>query len=563
MLLGLAVLAPPATADPTAGARPGPGWWPDRSAVVSYEAPVSGAVLRGFDPPATALGPGHRGADLVAAPHATVRSSADGRVAFAGSVAGTSWVAIAHADGVTTSYGPLAGLRVRTGDDVSRASAIGTLASGGHGHLGLDAGLHWGARIDGRYIDPLELLDVGVPRPSLVGSGAWSGVAHAVVPYEPWSGGRFAGLLATASPTAERPGFAVPPNPNHLVLVPGLASSSGTEVLDPEHLGYDPRSVTRFSYAGRHDDGEGVAADPDPRRDQLPQHSSDTWAGTEQAAATLAAQLRAQALREPGRAVDLIGHSMGGSTILRYLVEHHDPYDRTLPPIGHVVTIAAPLDGSDLASLGRTVRDTPLAGTLVGRLQANGRLGGDDLPLDAPAIDELSVGSDALWELAVDWEQALHEGARGPLATGTRVLNVGGSRDLVVSSARTRQPDTTWHDGMPTDVSVGPSSDPFTSAPRGFLERNGRTAELEGERIVDHRVLPGGHETVLETEAIREVTWRFLADEEVVDSPAHLSRVVGGELADTTRIGGEVLSLYGSFGRPLRRPSRAIPLVPG
>jgi hypothetical protein len=41
-------------------------------------------------------------------------------------------------------------------------------------------------------------------------------------------------------------------------------------------------------------------------------------------------------------------------------------------------------------------------------------------------------------------------------------------------------------------------------------------------------VLPGTHEGVLATEAVREVVWRFLAGREVVQSPGLLATHLGG-----------------------------------
>lgn len=532
----------------------------ERPTVVRYTTPVPGVVIQGFDLPATTFGAGHRGVDLAAGPGDPVGSAGDGRVVFAGAVAGDVWVSIVHADGITTSYGPMVDLRVRIGQDVLAAEVLGRLATGGHGTDHRDAGLHWGARIGSRYVDPMSLLEAGIPRPSLIGVGGWSGTAHAVTPYEPWAGGRWWGLGTTGSPTAERPGFAYAPSPNHLVTVAGFGTDSDAGVVDPTHLGYDPRSVTAFSYAGRRDD---AGAADDPRRDQLPYHPSDTWDDPRASAALLAEQLRAQAVREPGRAIDLIGHSQGGLVIMWYLLEHHDPYDRTLPPIGNVVTIASPLDGSDAATVVNELAEAPLLGRAVTFAQDRGWLWGDQRRVDAPAVGAMAVGSASLWDLAVAWEDALEAGTAGPLATGTRVLNLGGSRDTIVSSARTRQPDTSGHRGQPNEFewTVDPDTGEVTDLPPGLGPSKGATAEIDGRQVVDHRVLPGGHRSMLETEAIRVVTWRFLAGQEVVDSPGHLSRVVGGEIAEAVGMGAELANLYGPV-KLFRHPERIVPLEP-
>jgi hypothetical protein len=544
------------------------GWslgWPPWAAspaaadpIVRYELPVDAAVGRGFEEPATVFGPGHRGVDLDARAGGMVGSAADGTVAHAGPVAGTTWVSVAHADGIVTSYGPLGRTVVRPGARVRRGQALGTLADAGHGLAAQDRGLHWGARRQGRYLDPMSLLEPGRPRPSLVGPGGWRGTAHVVTPYDRWSGASAGGWRAAPSPVATRPGFAVPPNPNHLLLVPGLGSSSRSVVTDPAHLGYDPRSVTSFSYAGRSTRG-GAAGDP--RRDQLPHGPEHTWPGVDAAARLLRDQLRAQAAREPGRAVDLVGHSMGGVVIWRYLSRYHDAYDRSLPPIGHVVTIASPLSGSDLAALAGDLDAHPVTGPLIAGAQgvherSTGARGW--VPLGAPAIADLRPGSPLLRELAGDVEHALHDGPAGALAMGTRVLTIGAGGDLVVGAYRTRVPRDPWvalerelarrsAPGAPTDASGRPATPP----------RDERMWQpwADGPPL-EHRILPGGHSEVLRTEASREVLWRFLAGEEVVASPGKLAELTSEEGGTTIRVAGWLLRLHGASWGPLRRAVR-------
>src|SRR5262245_35804164 len=52
-------------------------------------------VLRGWEPPATVYGPGHRGVDVAASAGEPVRAVAAGRVFFAGRVAGRGVVSVA------------------------------------------------------------------------------------------------------------------------------------------------------------------------------------------------------------------------------------------------------------------------------------------------------------------------------------------------------------------------------------------------------------------------------------------------------------------------------------
>ena len=75
---------------------------------IGWLRPVDGAVVHPFEEPASVYGPGHRGADLAASPGTPVRAANDGVVSFAGSVAGTLHVTVAHAGGLRTSYSFLA-----------------------------------------------------------------------------------------------------------------------------------------------------------------------------------------------------------------------------------------------------------------------------------------------------------------------------------------------------------------------------------------------------------------------------------------------------------------------
>ena len=85
--------------------RSGPRW-----AVGRW--PASPAVLRGFDPPRTRYGPGHRGVDLAARAGEPVLASVAGTVAFAGSVAGRGVVSIDHGS-LRTTYEPVEAQVVR------------------------------------------------------------------------------------------------------------------------------------------------------------------------------------------------------------------------------------------------------------------------------------------------------------------------------------------------------------------------------------------------------------------------------------------------------------------
>jgi murein DD-endopeptidase MepM/ murein hydrolase activator NlpD len=132
-----------------------------RQAGAGYGWPVDGArVVRRFDPPPQPWLPGHRGADLAAAPGAVIHAAGAGTIVFAGQVAGRGVVSVAHPGGLRTTYEPLLVDDHRPGDSVAAGERIGTLAPG---HPGCPAAacLHWGLRRGADYLDPLTLLGLG------------------------------------------------------------------------------------------------------------------------------------------------------------------------------------------------------------------------------------------------------------------------------------------------------------------------------------------------------------------------------------------------------------------
>lgn len=434
-----------------------------------FERPVPGEVTRAFDPPRTLWGPGHRGVDLAAPVGSVVRSAGAGTVRFAGTVAGTRWVTVAHRGALVTTYGPIAELAVAAGARVRAGQRLGTVAGG---HDPARPVLHWSARLAGAYLDPLSLLDDARWVPTLIGPGGTEVTDLPDLPsYDPWQGRRgIAGWLGfvEGSPEAQHAGWSLAPNPNHVLGVAGLSSWSGRLPLDLTHLGFAPADVTYLSYAGR-EDVVGPLDPDDPHRDQVPYGPGDTWDGVHEAAEELREQLRAQWAREPGRAVDLVGHSMGGVVIAYYLLTMHDPADPTLPPIGHAVTVASPLEGSDLASAGVDAVRSHLVHALL-RVSAD-RLDEPVPDVDDQAVQDLTVGSPIADRIAQAWDDARADVWSSPLATGTQVLTLGGSQDVVVPERRSDLP------GAP------------------------------------HVVLPGGHDAVRLTEASRQVVRAFLADD--------------------------------------------------
>jgi murein DD-endopeptidase MepM/ murein hydrolase activator NlpD len=118
--------------------------------------PVVGPVIRGFDPPDTPFGSGHRGIDIAVALGSPVRAPVAGRVTFAGPVGGRLFLTIDHGGGIESTYSWLDGITARRGDAIERGQVIGR---SGAGHTGsLVPHLHLGVRLLDVYVDPLDYL---------------------------------------------------------------------------------------------------------------------------------------------------------------------------------------------------------------------------------------------------------------------------------------------------------------------------------------------------------------------------------------------------------------------
>lgn len=154
-------------------------------------------VVRGWLPPSSPWGAGHRGVDLGTAAGRGVRAAAPGVVAFAGTVAGRGVVSV-DLDGpdrplLRTTYEPVRA-SVHEGERVRAGQVVGMVQAGPY-HC-LTACLHWGLRLGARYLDPLSLL----PRWMLRTGGARLLPVTGV----PLPAGD--ALAAHAAPPAARPG---------------------------------------------------------------------------------------------------------------------------------------------------------------------------------------------------------------------------------------------------------------------------------------------------------------------------------------------------------------------
>lgn len=142
-VLGLAWGSPAGAAAVQTG-LPSPSGWPLAGAI---------EVVRGFAPPATPWGAGHRGVDLAASVGDPVLAAAGGTITHATGLAVRGVVVVSHGS-LRTTYEPVAaavavGQRVRTGDP------LGTLQR--RSHCPQRACLHWGLKRGADYLDPMAL----------------------------------------------------------------------------------------------------------------------------------------------------------------------------------------------------------------------------------------------------------------------------------------------------------------------------------------------------------------------------------------------------------------------
>ncbi|MDO8391076.1 MAG: M23 family metallopeptidase [Actinomycetota bacterium] len=87
--------------------------------------PVPGPVTQPFRAPACTYCPGHRGIEFGALAGTPVRAVVAGTVTFAGKVAGTTYVVLAQADGLTATYGFLQAPAVRRGAVIAAGQEVG------------------------------------------------------------------------------------------------------------------------------------------------------------------------------------------------------------------------------------------------------------------------------------------------------------------------------------------------------------------------------------------------------------------------------------------------------
>ncbi|HJR45373.1 MAG TPA: peptidoglycan DD-metalloendopeptidase family protein [Actinomycetota bacterium] len=392
--------------------------------------PVDAPVAVPFDAPAHRFAPGHRGIDYATPAGTRVRAAASGIVTFAGRVAGTGAVTVAHDSGYESTYTSLGDIEVVRGDLVRSGTWLGTTDVS---HPGGRPGLHFAVKWGDRYVDPGLLLGTfDVSAAIHLAPLVWQ--PPAAMPAAFRSAFADAG---TAEPLCRAPRALTdlpsrPPNDNIAVAIAGLSSRTrgglDADMYEhgPEELGYPPHRVYRFSYAGI-----------DGRMLHHPYRREDTFGDVRKAADGLRRLLRVVALRHPGARVDLFAHSLGGLVARRYLTHTAKLSSQRLPQIEHLVTFATPHRGSILAELpDRLSTETLTGGPLVDGLSALSRLGAPWPDPRSPAVAQLAPGSDLLRDMS-----------RESVIYGTRALALATPNDPVVTADR-----ALWRDARSTVV---------------------------------------------------------------------------------------------------------------
>jgi hypothetical protein len=155
-------------------------------------------------------------------------------------------------------------------------------------------------------------------------------------------------------------------------------------------LGYDRSERSWFSY----------------RRGSSVYRKPETYGDLRKKARMLGEQLQQAAREQPHRSFDLIGHSQGGVVIALFLATVYPGHESEYPPIENVVTFAAPLKGTPLASRGEALSQHPAGAALMEGIGAAG------LPIPDPlatSIRQLAEGSDVIRDIE---EAGVPEGIR-------------------------------------------------------------------------------------------------------------------------------------------------------
>ena len=195
-----------------------------------------------------------------------------------------------------------------------------------------------------------------------------------------------------------------------LVQVAGLGSASGAGAVlevEPAELGYAAGDVVQFSYRG------GTTA-------QNSYTPADTTQDIRESGLRLRLLIRDLRRSNPGIPIDVVAHSQGG-LVARYALRSNTSQ------VSHLVTLATPHRGANLATTWGWVRKTDAGDRLAGAVD-----GPLPFPAEGTSLGQLSETSEIVEDLA-----------RTPIPPGLRVTSIAAAHDLVVPAARCRLPGAT------------------------------------------------------------------------------------------------------------------------
>lgn len=209
---------------------------------------------------------------------------------------------------------------------------------------------------------------------------------------------------------------------NGVMFVSGINSSGWQDVLDEDTgngdrvgqpvnfpwktLGYDRDDVSYYSYTGvgkkfgKEDPFQDINISAKNMDDEIKQWKKDN----------------------PGKKLDLIAHSLGGTVTSLWLAKYYEPNEKSYPELGKVILYAAPLSGTSLASAGAYIDQEPISQNLHDK--ANEIAGSQFVPpVDSESMKQVKEDGDV--------EQIL----RGTKALKkVEVHTIRASSDLIVSA---------------------------------------------------------------------------------------------------------------------------------
>lgn len=475
-------------------------------ALPAFQPPVSGPLTKKFEAPSTPYSSGHRGIDFAVGVGTPVRASADGVVTFSGPVGGAGlFVSIDHGAGLVTTYSFLSATEVSKGARVKRGQLVG---SSGLGHPDDPTpALHFGAKLEGRYIDPAALLlsdledisdflalapiapsdPAGETPAGLDGPAAGSSVQQVSKPGDGlvakgmrWIKGRLSTIAGAFELAASYAKGAVeqlacsnsggvtppdipstqafhkgeaapsPPNSNIVVAVAGIGSATsvtaGGDISSNASMYNSDLASLGFDEASIfHFSYRGTAfkTRDDRYRFHEPYAKQDTFLSIRYSAFLLAQQIERIHKLHPNKTIDLVAHSQGGLVAQYYLSWFYRPDLPGGPRIGSFISIATPHHGADAAQFHRRLTTSEGGLLLLDGWDTIAASTGLPKP-DSPSVLEMDESSVFIRQLNENWR---------PEKVPTTAI--AATFDLVVTPQHSRLPSA---NNYTADLPMAPSS---------------------------------------------------------------------------------------------------------